>query len=102
MIHVLAFITARPGRRDDILAAFRDNMAAVRAEAGCLGYEPVVDAGAGSGGFASFGPDTFVVIEKWASMEALQAHAAAPHMKAYAARVKDLTANRAIHVLEPA
>ena len=102
MIHVLAFITAKPGRRDDILAAFRDNMAAVRAEAGCLGYEPVVDAGAGPAGFASFGPDTFVVIEKWASMEALQAHAAAPHMKAYAARVKDLTANRAIHVLEPA
>jgi len=26
----------------------------------------------------------------------------APHMKDYAARVKDLTASRAIHVLEPA
>ena len=44
MIHVLAFITAKPGRRADILAVFRDNMAAVQAEAGCLGYEPVVDA----------------------------------------------------------
>jgi quinol monooxygenase YgiN len=32
----------------------------------------------------------------------LQAHAAAPHMKAYAASVKDLMAKRVIHVLEPA
>ena len=102
MIHVLALITARPGRRDEILAAFRDNSAAVHAEAGCLGYEAVVDARGAAAGFATFGPDTFVVIEKWASMEALQAHGAAPHMKAYAARVRDLTANRAIHVLEPA
>ena len=31
----------------------------------------------------------------------LQAQAVAPHMKAYASQVKDLTANRAIHVLEP-
>ena len=53
-------------------------------------------------GFARFGADTFVVVEKWASVEALQAHAVAPHMKAYAAKVREWTANRAIHVLEPA
>ncbi len=35
-------------------------------------------------------------------MQALRAHAVAPHMKAYASQVKDLTAGRAIHVLEPA
>ena len=42
------------------------------------------------------------MIEKWASLAALQAHAVAPHMKAYAAKVRDFTASRAIHVLEPA
>jgi quinol monooxygenase YgiN len=35
-------------------------------------------------------------------MQALQAHAVAPHMKAYAGKVNEFTANRAIHVLEPA
>ena len=35
-------------------------------------------------------------------MEALQAHGVAPHMKAYASQVKDWTAARAIHVLQPA
>jgi quinol monooxygenase YgiN len=49
-----------------------------------------------------FGPDTFVAIEKWESAEALKAHAAAPHMKAYAAKTKDMIASRVIHVLSPA
>ena len=102
MIHVLAVITAKPGQRDRILEAFRANVEAVRAEAGCLAYEAVVDVADPAPAFARFGPDAFVVVEKWASLEALQAHGVAPHMKAYAAKVREWTANRAIHVLEPA
>lgn len=102
MIHVLAIITAKPGMRDHILEAYRANVAAVRAEAGCIAYEAVVDVPGVSAGFAQFGADAFVVVEKWASMEALQAHGVAPHMKAYASQVKDWTAARAIHVLQPA
>ena len=101
MIHVLAIITAHPGMRDCILEAYRANVETVRAEAGCLAYEAVVDA-SGLPGTTAFGADTFVVVERWASMEALQAHAAAPHMKAYASRVREFTAHRAIHVLQPA
>lgn len=102
MVHVLAIITAKPGMRERILQAFRANVAAVRAEDGCLGYEAAVDIDPTGPGFAQFGADTFVVVEQWASIEALRAHAVAPHMKAYAASVKDLTASRAIHVLQPA
>ena len=102
MVHVLAIITAKPGMRDRILEAFRANVAAVCAEDGCLGYEAAVDIDPTGPGFAQFGADTFVVVEKWASIEALRAHAVAPHMKAYAASVKELTASRAIHVLQPA
>ena len=43
-----------------------------------------------------------MAIEKWESAEALKAHAAAPHMKAYAAKTKDMMASRTIHVLTPA
>jgi len=43
-----------------------------------------------------------VVIEKWASIEHLRAHAVAPHMQDYGAKAKDLIAARAIHVLGPA
>lgn len=102
MIHVLAIITAKPGLRARVLEAFRANVPAVHAEAGCIAYEAVVDLRDGSPAFAQFGEDSFVVVERWASLEALQAHAVAPHMKAYAAATKELLANRAIHVLEPA
>ena len=102
MIHVIAVITAKPGQRDAILREFRANMPAVHAEKGCIEYGPAIDAD-GVGGFqAKFGPDTFVVIEKWESLDALKAHAAAPHMAAYAAKTKEMIASRTIHVLSPA
>ena len=102
MIHVIAIITAKPGKRDEVLAAFRANMPAVHAEEGCLEYGPATDAEGAGPIQTKLGPDTFVVIEKWSSLEALKAHAAAPHMAAYAAKVKDLIASRVIHVLSPA
>ena len=37
------------------------------------------------------GPDTFVVVEKWANLEALKGHAAAAHMVAYGAKVSGCT-----------
>jgi quinol monooxygenase YgiN len=102
MIHVIAIITAKSGMREDILREFRANMPAVRAEKGCIEYGPVTDT-PDIGKFQTpFGLDTFVVIEKWESPEALKAHAAAPHMAAYAAKTKDMIASRIIHVLSPA
>ncbi len=98
MVHVIAIITAKPGRRDEVLGHFRANVPAVRAEAGCIEYGATVDTDGGP--FAKFGPDTFVVIEKWESMDHLKAHAASEHMKAYGAKTKDLLANRAVHVLQ--
>ena len=102
MIHVVAIITTKPGQREAVLAAVRANLPAVRAEKGCIEYGPAVDAD-GIGSFQTkAGPDTIFVIEKWQDAEALKAHAVAPHMAAYAAKVKDLIAARVIHVLSPA
>jgi quinol monooxygenase YgiN len=101
MIHVIAVITAKPGMREAILREFRANMPAVHAEQGCIEYGPAIDA-EGIGSFQTpFGLDTFVVVEKWESADALKAHAAAPHMAAYAARTRDMIASRAVHVLTP-
>jgi len=101
-VHVVAVITAKPGMRAKVLEAFRANVPAVRAEAGCIEYQATVDAEGAGAVQTRFGDDTFVVVEKWESMEALKAHAAAPHMAAYAAKVKDMLASRIIHVLSPA
>ncbi len=102
MIRVVAIVTAKPGRREELLAAFRAIVPIVRAEQGCLEYGPAIDA-EGFGSFqAKMGADVFVVLESWENAETLKAHAAAPHMVAYGAKTKDLVASRAIHVLSPA
>ncbi|MCB1509941.1 MAG: antibiotic biosynthesis monooxygenase [Hyphomicrobiaceae bacterium] len=102
MIHVVAVITAKPGMRDKVLEAFRANMPAVHAEDGCIEYQPVVDA-EGMGSFQTkIGENSFIVIEKWQSADHLKAHAAAPHMKEYAGKVKDMLDGRVIHVLSGA
>jgi quinol monooxygenase YgiN len=101
MIHVLAVITAKPGMREDILTHFRANVAAVKAEQGCIEYGAAVDASQAPAIQTPWGADTFVVIEKWESMDALKAHAAAPHMASYGAKTKEFIASRIIHVMSP-
>ena len=95
MIHVVAVITAKPGQRDRILEAF----APTGPGAGRTRLHRIQRHG-GRRRHAAFarllGADTFVVIEKWETLAALQAHAAAPHMAAYGAKVKDWTENRVI------
>jgi quinol monooxygenase YgiN len=99
MIHVIAIITTKPNQRGTVLEVFKGIVPAVRAEAGCIEYGPAIDA---DGADPAFGPDTFVVVEKWESIDALKAHSVAPHMKAYAEKTKDMIAKRAVHVLTPA
>ena len=101
-VHVLAVITCRSGMRARVLELFKQNVPKVHAEKGCIEYEATVDLAAFGAFQAPMGPDTFVVIEKWASADALRAHAAAPHMRDYGAKTKDFVANRKVHVLTKA
>ena len=102
MIHVIAVITAKPGKRDEVLKHFRANVPAVRAEKGCIEYGAAIDAEPALPVQTKYGADAFVVVEKWESIDALKAHAGAPHMQAYGAKTKDLLASRVIHILSPA
>ena len=100
-VHVLAVITAKKGLREQILEAFRANVPAVHAENGCIEYGATIDTDGVGSLQTKFGEDTYVVVEKWESLDALKAHAAAPHMAAYSAKTKDMIASRVIRVLSP-
>lgn len=101
-VNVIAHITAKPGKRDEVLTAFKANVPAVHAEKGCVEYNAVIDM-EGVGGFqAKLGEDSFAVIEKWETMDDLMAHATSAHMKAYGAKTKDLLDKRVIHILTSA
>jgi quinol monooxygenase YgiN len=101
VVHVIAILTTKPGQRDAVLALFNANVPAVLAEDGCIAYEATIDTENAGPMQTRFGPDTFVVVEKWESMQALGAHAVSEHMKAYGASTKDMLADRVIHILSP-
>lgn len=102
LVHVIAVIKTKPGLRAAVLEMFNANVPAVLAEDGCIAYEATIDTENAGPMQTEFGADTFVVVEKWSSMEALGAHARSAHMKAYGASTKDMLADRRIHILSPA
>lgn len=99
MIHVVAIITAQPGKRDELLQAFTEVVPHVHAETGCIEYQPVTDSD-DTGNQSKLGMDTYMVIEKWERMEDLRAHASSQHMQDYAQRTSHLVADRKVYVLD--
>ena len=99
MIHIVAIITAKHGKRDEILKNFKANVPAVHAEKGCIEYGATIDEPNGGGIHTRLGPETFVVIQKWESIETFKAHGSAPHSLAYDVKVRDVLTGRDIHVL---
>jgi quinol monooxygenase YgiN len=102
MIYVIATIQLVPGRRADFLAEFKRNVPNVLAEEGCLEYVPATDFATAIPAQGPARPDVVTVVEKWASLAALQAHFVAPHMLTYRERVKGLVQSVSLQVLEPA
>ena len=102
MISVLATIELAEGRRDDFLAEFRELVPKVRAEDGCIEYAPWIDIATEIAAQPELRSSTVVVIEKWESLDALQAHLMAPHMMEYRKTVKSMVAGTALQILEPA
>jgi quinol monooxygenase YgiN len=102
MIHVVATITLQPGTRAAFLDVFRWLTPQVRAEAGCIEYQATIDVPTTIAVQEGPRPDVVTVIEKWASVEALYAHSAAPHMTEYRGRVKDYVVGVKLQVTEAA
>jgi quinol monooxygenase YgiN len=81
---VTAVFHPAPGRKDELVEAFRSTIPGVHAEAGCLLYA-IHDAGDG----------TITMIEKWASVDDLDAHGSGPAVAALQAATKDFLAGPA-------
>lgn len=102
MIIVLATIELHPGKRPEFLAEFRKIVPLVRAEQGCLEYFPAIDTVSGLPVQGPAREDVVVVVEKWESVAALEAHLIAPHMMEYRPKVKAFVNKVALQILSPA
>lgn len=101
MIFVIATIEVKPGKREAFLAEFHKNMPNVHGEKGCLEYGPTVDLKTDIKAQIPLRESVVTVVEKWESLQALQAHLLAPHMATYRERVKDHVAGVTLQILEP-
>ena len=101
MIDVIASIRIKDGHADEFIEKFNRNVPNVLAEEGCIDYYPTVDA---DSGMAVQEKDAQVVtiVEKWESLEALQAHSKAPHMVRFRESVKDIVEGTTLKVLKTA
>lgn len=100
MIHVIASILVREGCLDEYIGHFRDNLPNVRAEKGCVRYEPCLDAGTGWKA-QDLSPRRVTVVETWETMDALRAHSQAPHMVAFREKAGGLVESMSLQVLRP-
>lgn len=101
MIHVIASIGVKPGKRSKFIEIFKANVPNVLAEKGCIEYIPTIDTN--SGVDAQWTDETVVtVIEKWETIEALHAHLAAPHMAQFKTDTADLVEDVSLTILENA
>jgi quinol monooxygenase YgiN len=102
MICVIATIHVTDGRREEFLEEFRKIVPLVCEEAGCIEYAPMVDIPTELDAQAEPVESSVFVVEKWESVDALEAHLVAPHMLEYRKRVKELVKGAEIRILEPA
>jgi len=101
MIHVIASVRVKPGRRSDYLKIFKANIPNVKAEKGCIEYRPAVDIETGIP-TQVLNADMVTIIEKWENMDALREHLGSPQFLAYREKVKDIITDVALKVLEDA
>lgn len=101
MICVLASIDVAAGRRDELLTLLGGIVPTVRAEAGCIEYELLVDIDGGLPAQSPPQPNSLVILEKWESLDALKAHLKTVHMAEYFRRAEDLQLSLSLRILQP-
>ena len=101
MIHVIATIDLKEGCKGAFLDIFHSNIPNVKAEEGCISYEPTVDVDSSLPIQIGMREDVVTIVEAWEDLDALQAHLKTPHMAAYREEVKDLVNQVSLQVLKP-
>ena len=98
MIHVLASIKVKPGKRDILLENLKSNIPNVIKEKGCIEYNSTIDVDYQIDN-QTFDENMVTIIEKWENFDTLKNHMLAPHMLSYRKKVKDLVENTSLKIL---
>ncbi|QGZ63066.1 putative quinol monooxygenase [Paraburkholderia acidisoli] len=92
-VKIVAILTAKAGRADELATLLRGMVAPSRAEAGNLRYDLWQDYDQ---------PGRFVLDELYKDNEAITSHRATPHFQNYLSRIAELGERTAVVVLDVA
>ena len=101
MINVIASVHIKEGLVSDFIKLFKSNIPNVLSEKGCVEYVPMIDLPTGLPP-QELNKNVVTIIEKWESLEDLQAHLSAPHMVAFQKKEKDFVDKVSLKVLQEA
>jgi len=101
MIHVIATVETVPGQRAAFIEEFRRIVPAVHAEQGCVEYGATVDEETSISAQPPVRENVVVIIEKWQTLDDLEAHLIAPHMIEYRGRIQDYVSGVSLQILSP-
>jgi quinol monooxygenase YgiN len=83
VIILTATITAKPGRRDELISKSQGLIKSTRLEPGCISYNLYA---------STENEDALIMIEQYENKEALDAHMQADHFKAFCGAAADILA----------
>jgi quinol monooxygenase YgiN len=83
VIIVTATITAKPGKRDELISKSQDLIKSTRSEPGCISYNLYA---------STENEDALVMIEQWENKEVLDTHMQTDHFKAFGVAIGDILA----------
>ena len=101
MVHVIASVQLKPGKRDEFIALFKSNLPTVKAEKGCIKYLLAVDLPTGLPPQV-LDENGVAIIETWETLDSLQAHLGTPHMSAFFEKEKQFIDSSTIKILQEA
>jgi quinol monooxygenase YgiN len=101
MLTIIAEIHAHPNdsHKEKIIQAFKKITPTVLQEQGCHGYQLLVDANV-EASYQTKDSDLIIMLEKWETIEHLNAHLQTEHMQTYQVEVKDHVADIKIRILD--
>ena len=92
MIYVIAELSIKLGTAEKASTEARKAVAATNTEDGCIFYQMHLNVS---------DPTKLIVVERWASREALNAHLQTPHLKAWRAASAEFVTARKVEVITP-
>lgn len=101
MIYVIASSELKDGCKARFVEIAKANIPNVLAEEGCISYVLNEDIDAGLPAQKEVRANVVTFVECWESLEHLHRHLQAPHMKAFAEKVRELRNSSALNVVTP-